>query len=172
MGKAFWIGIIGGFFGILGGIIALMVGSISESFTSGSGGDVIGRGIAALAFSLIGMSGGVFETRKKIGVPLMAIAAIGVLFSTGMLGILSFIFFLIGAVLILTSKEKVLQVHVTERQWLPSSQYSNTQSQQYVSPGSQHEQADRGFGSKACVSCGVPIDQNAKYCSNCGTLQS
>ncbi len=170
MGKAFWIGIIGGFFGIIGAITALMIGSISESFTSGSGGNMIGLGLAALLFSIIGMAGGVFETRKKIGAPLMAIAAIGILFSIEMFGIIPFVFFLIGAVLILTSKEKELQVHVTERQWSP--QNNNIQSQQYAAaPGSQYQQAGKEFGSKACISCGEFIPQNASFCSNCGVSQ-
>ena len=76
-----------------------MMGSLSEAF-SGSSGDLYGLGFGAILFSILGIVGGVFEKKPKIGGTLMIIASIGIVISISMLGVLSCILFLIGGILI------------------------------------------------------------------------
>ena len=111
MGKAFWLGVIGLIFGILGGVFAGLVGSISASF-SGTGSSLFANAAGALIFSIVGMTGAALETRKWLGGGLMAIGAFGVLISISWFGILTFILFLIGAVIIFATKKQVVTQRV------------------------------------------------------------
>jgi hypothetical protein len=131
MGRSFWLGIVGGIFGILAGIgVALIAGilgdfsgalhfvivNISEVYNStGSSGFhtvIIVPNISALyvsaagaiVFSLVGIVGGILEKSRILGGALMIIGALGVLFSVGILGILSFILFVVGGFLIFIEK--------------------------------------------------------------------
>jgi hypothetical protein len=99
MGKAFWIGIIGGIFGILGAILAYLIASFGTSslFTNAAG---------ALIFSVVGIIGGVLETRKMLGAALMIIGAFGVVISISIFGVLTFILFLVGGIVILMQKKE------------------------------------------------------------------
>jgi hypothetical protein len=101
MGKAFWLGIIGGILGIL---TAMVVYLIAFNYVS----SYYANAAAAFIFSIVGIVGGVFEERKILGAALMFIGAIGIIFSIGFYGILSFILFLVGAVVILMQKKPVV----------------------------------------------------------------
>jgi hypothetical protein len=127
MGRSFWLGIIGGIFGILAGIgVALIAGvlgdfsgalhtvivSVSEVYNStGSSGfhtitavpnvsALYVSAAGAIVFSIVGIVGGILEKSRILGGALMIIGALGVLFSVGILGILSFILLVIGGFLI------------------------------------------------------------------------
>ena len=105
LGPSFWLGFVGGVFGILGGVLALFVGSFSEAF-SGTGGEYYGLGVGAIMFSVLGIVGGAFESRKKVGAALMIISAVGILVSISYFGILSCILFLLGGILMLTRNRR------------------------------------------------------------------
>ncbi len=127
MGRSFWLGIIGGIFGILAGIgVALIAGvlgdfsgalhtvivRVSEAYNStGSSGfhtivvvpnvsALYASAAGAIVFSIVGIVGGILEKNRILGGALMIIGALGVLFSVGILGILSFILFVVGGFLI------------------------------------------------------------------------
>jgi hypothetical protein len=106
MGKAFWLGIIGGIFGILGAVLAIMIQSLSETFNATSGTNLYYNAAAAIIFSIVGIAGGVLETRKILGAALMIIGALGVVISIGAFGILTFVLFLVGGILILMQKKE------------------------------------------------------------------
>jgi hypothetical protein len=106
MGKAFWLGIIGGIFGILGAVLAILIQSISESFNATSGTNLYYNAAAAIIFSIVGIAGGVLETRKILGAALMIIGALGVVISISAFGILTFVLFLVGGILILMQKKE------------------------------------------------------------------
>ncbi|MGB8312770.1 MAG: DUF4064 domain-containing protein [Halobacteriota archaeon] len=127
MGRPFWLGIIGGIFGILAGIgVALIAGilgdfsgtlhtvlvRVNEVYNStGSSGfhtivivsnvpELYASAAGAILFSVVGIIGGILEKSRILGGAFMIIGAIGVLFSVGILGILSFILFVVGGFLI------------------------------------------------------------------------
>lgn len=131
MGRSFWLGIIGGIFGILAGIgVALIAGvlgdfsgalhtvivRVSEVYNStGSSGfhtllvvpnvsALYASAAGAIVFSIVGIVGGILEKSRILGGALMIIGALGVLFSVGILGILSFILFVVGGFLIFIEK--------------------------------------------------------------------
>jgi hypothetical protein len=103
MGKAFWLGIIGGIFGILGGILAYLIASFGASFGTSS---LFTNAAGALIFSVVGIVGGMLETRKMLGAALMIIGAFGVVISISIFGVLTFILFLVGGIVILMQKKE------------------------------------------------------------------
>jgi hypothetical protein len=106
MGKAFWLGIIGGIFGILGAVLAIMIESLSEAFNATSATSLYYNAAGAIIFSIVGIAGGVLETRKILGAALMIIGALGVVISISAFGILTFVLFLVGGILILMKKKE------------------------------------------------------------------
>ncbi len=106
MAKAFWLGIIGGIFGILGAVLAIMIQNLSEAFNATSGTNLYYNAVAAIIFSIVGIAGGVLETRKILGAALMTIGALGVVISISAFGILTFVLFLVGGILILMQKKE------------------------------------------------------------------
>jgi hypothetical protein len=60
----------------------------------------------ALIFSVVGIVGGVLETRKILGAALMIIGAVGVVISISIFGVLTFILFLVGGIVILMQKKE------------------------------------------------------------------
>jgi hypothetical protein len=132
MGRPFWLGIIGGIFGILAGIgvalIAGILGDLSGSLhtvlvrvnevynSTGSSGfhtivivsnvpELYASAAGAILFSIVGIIGGILEKSRILGGAFMIIGAIGVLFSVGILGILSFILFVVGGFLIFVERK-------------------------------------------------------------------
>jgi MFS family permease len=176
MGKAFWIGLIGGFLGFLGGIVAILVGGISASYeVSSQAGTLYGLGFAAFVFSIIGVIGGIFERKRLLGGVLMLVAAVGVLISISLFGVLPFLFFLVGAILIFARKSE--HEIVTHQPSVAHSQsFADAQSaydvpqQRYSEQSSTPETATvSGTGSyTVCGMCGRKLAPHAKFCSGCG----
>src|SRR5271157_60080 len=103
MGNAFWLGIVGGIFGILAVVLVVLLGGMGEAFDAILGSQPYTNAAgAALIFSLVGIAGGVLENRKILGAALMIIGALGALISIGLFGVLTFVLFLLGGLLILT----------------------------------------------------------------------
>lgn len=106
MGKAFWLGIIGGIFGILAAVLVVLIGGFGEAFNTSGASSLYANAAGAFVFSIVGIAGGVLETRKILGAALMIIGAFGVLISISLFGVLTFILFLVGGILILMQKKE------------------------------------------------------------------
>jgi hypothetical protein len=101
------LGIIGGILGILAGLLAWAAQSINESLYANPGTSLYFNAAAAFIFSIIGIAGGVLEQRKILGAGLMIIGTFGVFISTCFFGVLTFILFLAGAVIILARRKEI-----------------------------------------------------------------
>jgi hypothetical protein len=106
MSKVFWLGVIGLIFGILGAAAAIMIQSFSESFGATGGANLYQNAAGAIIFSIVGMVGAAIEQRRILGALFMIIGAIGVLISISLFGLLTFLLFLIGGILILAQKRE------------------------------------------------------------------
>lgn len=106
MGKAFWIGIIGGIFGILAAVLVVLIGGIGQAFNATGASSLYTNAAGAFIFSLVGIAGGVLEKRKILGAALMIIGALGVVISISIFGVLTFVLFLVGGILILAQKKE------------------------------------------------------------------
>jgi hypothetical protein len=107
MGKAFWLGIIGAIFGVLGAVFAVMIQILNEALANpASGSSLYINAAGAIIFSIVGVAGGVLEKRKILGAALMIIGALGVVISISLFGVLTFILFLVGGILILAQKKE------------------------------------------------------------------
>ena len=102
MAKAFWLGIIGGIFGILAAVLVVMIGGIGEAFNATRASSLYTNAAGAFIFSIVGIAGGVLEKRKILGAVLMFIGVVGVLISISLFGVLTFVLFLLGGIIILT----------------------------------------------------------------------
>jgi MFS family permease len=177
MGKAFWIGLVGGFLGFIGAIITILAGSISEAYyVNSQAGTLYGLAVAAFVFSIIGIVGGIFERKRLIGGILMLVAAVGVLISISLFGVLPFLFFLVGAILIFAQKSE--HEVVTHQPSVAHSQsFAEAHSQYDVPPQRYSDQSSTpetatttGTGSyTVCGACGRKLAPHAKFCSGCGT---
>jgi hypothetical protein len=105
VGKAFWLGIIGGIFGILAAVLVVLIGGIGEAFNASGASSLYTNAALAFVFSVVGIAGGALERRKLIGAALMVIGGIGVLIAISLFGVLPFILFLVGGILILAHKK-------------------------------------------------------------------
>jgi uncharacterized membrane protein len=108
MAKGFWLGIIGGIFGILAALLVVLIGGVGEAFQATGASSLYANAAGAFIFSIVGMAGGVLEKRKIIAAALMIIGAFGVLISISLFGVLTFILFLIGGIIILMQKKEVV----------------------------------------------------------------
>ena len=108
MAKGFWLGIIGGIFGILAALLVVLIGGVGEAFQATGASSLYANAAGAFIFSIVGMVGGVLEKRKIIAAALMIIGAFGVLISISLFGVLTFILFLIGGIVILMRKKEVV----------------------------------------------------------------
>jgi|GEM_PF-968600 len=101
MGNAFWLGIVGGITGILAVVLIVQLGGMAAAFNAIGGLQPYTNAAgAALIFSFVGIAGGVLENRKIVGAALMIVAALGALISIGFLSGLTFVEFVAGAILI------------------------------------------------------------------------
>lgn len=114
MRASFWLGILGGIFGILGATVAILLGSIGSAFSSATMSSLYYNAVGAIVFSILGMFGGIPLKKTRINAVIMIIAAIGVFVSEFILGILPAVFFVIGAVLLLTGADNDISSHGTE----------------------------------------------------------
>ncbi len=108
MANGFWLGIIGGIFGILAALLVVLIGGVGEAFQATGASSLYANAAGAFIFSIVGMAGGVLEKRKIIAAALMIIGAFGVLISISLFGVLTFILFLIGGIIILMQKKEVV----------------------------------------------------------------
>lgn len=99
MGKAFWLGIIGGILGIL-----IAMGAYLIAFNGTE--SLYANAALAFIFSMVGIAGGILEKRRTLGAALMIIGAVGFLLSTSFYGILVFVLFLVGGIVILMQKRE------------------------------------------------------------------
>ena len=106
VGNAFRLAIVGAVFGIFGAVNAVLIQIFNESLANPSGSLLYFFAAGAIIFSLVGFAGGVLEKRKNLGAALMIVGALGVLNLEGMVfnlifGVLTFILFVVGGILIL-----------------------------------------------------------------------
>jgi hypothetical protein len=112
--MALRLAIVGAVFGIFGAINAVVIQIFSESLANPNGSLLYFFAAGAIIFSIVGFAGGVLEKRKNLGAALMIIGALGVLNLEGMVfslifGVLAFILFVIGGILILRqNREKAV----------------------------------------------------------------
>ena len=176
LGKAFWIGLVGGFLGFLGGILVLFAGILSESLysTASQSSTLYEASVAAFVFSIIGVVGGIFENRKFLGASLMLLAAVGILFTASVFGILAFLFFLVGAIVVLAKKaeHEVTVKRPTAPSWESASSIRpaapSSRQYRYLESVIGPESADASHSYKLCLACGKKLARDAKYCDECG----
>lgn len=175
MHKAFWLGLIGGILGIIISILLLLAG-----YAAGTGvvdyyaelGDpeeiselLYQMGSVGLACSIVGTISGTMERQKAVGGVLMIVSGVIMLLFTTIFGVITFIMFLIGGVLMLSdhSKEKKAgPVPLFQPQPYPG------QPVPYPYPG----QAAPTSGPAPilfCPRCGAPRGETGqRYCEACG----
>lgn len=101
------LGIIGGIAGFSGAVFALFFGGVDAAFSASGTSSIVGLGIVAIFFSLIGLVGGALAlNRPKIAGIMMLIAAIGGLISISWGYVVAFPVLLIGGILALIGQRK------------------------------------------------------------------
>lgn len=96
--KPFWLGLIGVIFGFLFGLFAILFAGVASAFGAEGADNIIGQGIVAILFSILGFVGSTINNRK-IGGILMIICGIIVLIAIGGFGVLPCILFVIGGII-------------------------------------------------------------------------
>lgn len=100
--AALILGIIGGIAGIGGAIFALFVGGVGAAFGASEARSVVGLGLAAIPFSILGIVGGALSmSRPKTAGIMMLVAAVGGLISVSWGYVIAFPCLLIGSILAL-----------------------------------------------------------------------
>lgn len=102
--KPFWLSVIGGILGVIVGILFIAAGmAVSKGTVPTEVDSTIFFTVAALStvFSIIGMISGIAEGRKTLRGVLLIISSVVVLISTVFFGILTFVMFLTGGILLL-----------------------------------------------------------------------
>ena len=87
-------------------MLVVLIGGIGQAFNASGASSLYTNAAGAFIFSIVGIAGGVLETRKILGAALMIIGAFGVVISISLFGVLTFILFLVGGILILTQKKE------------------------------------------------------------------
>ncbi len=153
MHKSFWFGLIGGVFGVLAALLLIFIGSYVEELGGSSEGIYTFAAITVL-FSVSGIVGGLLESKKMVGGALMIISGILVVACVGLLGLLTFLLFIIGGILLIVDarKEQAMPLYAP----LP-----------YQGPPPAYPQATLPV--RYCHGCGTPIAEQAQYCAMCGT---
>jgi hypothetical protein len=102
----FILGLIGGIIGFLAGVVAIVVGSLGSAFALKGASDIIGLGLGAIIFSIIGIIGAaIVKSKTKTSGYLMIISAIGGLICISGFYILSFILLIIAGIMAVRHKE-------------------------------------------------------------------
>lgn len=103
--------IIGGLAGFGGALFALFVGGIDAAFSSTGNSSIIGLGLSAVAFSLIGLVGGALVLKKpKLSGWMMIVSAVGGLISISWGYVIAFLVLLVGGILGLLGQRELHQV--------------------------------------------------------------
>ncbi|GAB6284791.1 MAG: hypothetical protein STSR0009_09910 [Methanoregula sp.] len=102
----FILGLIGGIIGFFAGVAAIGIGALGSAFSAQGASSLIGLGIGAIIFSIIGIVGAaIVKSNTKNAGYLMIISAIGGLICISAFYILSFILLIIGGVMAVRHKE-------------------------------------------------------------------
>ena len=104
MGKSltveFILGLIGGIIGFLAGFAAIAIGGLGSAMSVNGASGIIGLGIGAIIFSIIGIIGAaIVKNKTKIAGYLMIISAIGGLICVSAFYILSFVLLIIAGLM-------------------------------------------------------------------------
>lgn len=106
--AALILGIIGGIAGFGGALFALIIGGLDAAFSGSGTSPVIGLGVAAVLFSLIGLVGGALALKKpKAAGIMMLVSAVGGLVSISWGYVVAFPVFLIAGILALLSQKEL-----------------------------------------------------------------
>ena len=166
MQKSYWLAIIGGFLGILSGAVVAIAGYYVSTFDSGvSSSELYILTAIAIFFSILGIVGGHMQHDKRIGGILMIVSSIGVLMSISLLGIITFVLFLVGGLLMLSEARKERRM-VHPMYPMPSQPQSTYRGQTaYQSQATYQAQG----GARFCPNCGTPIEMAGQQtCKKCG----
>ena len=94
------LGLLGGIIGCIAGIVAIMVGSLGSAIGINGYSQIIGMGLGAIIFSVIGIIGAaIVKSKTKLSGYLMIISAIGGLICVSLFYVLSFILLIIAGIL-------------------------------------------------------------------------
>ncbi len=166
MQRSYWLAIIGGFLGILSGAVVAIAGYYVSTFDSGvSSGELYLLAAIAIFFSILGMVGGHMQHDKRIGGVLMIISGIGVLISISLLGIFTFILFLVGGFLMLSDARKERRIgHIMH----PMSSQPRSVYREQATLQSRNAYQAQG-GARFCPNCGTLVEMTGQQtCKNCG----
>lgn len=101
------LGIIGAVAGLGGAIFVLFVGGVDAAFSASGTSTVVGLGVAAVLFSILGLAGSIFTLKKpKTAGILMLLAALGGLISISWYYVIAFPLLLLAGILSLVSQRK------------------------------------------------------------------
>ncbi|WP_019177735.1 DUF4064 domain-containing protein [Methanomassiliicoccus luminyensis] len=179
MNKPFWLGLIGAVFGILIGIMFIAIGYLSgagffDPYMEEIGMDLseyaglyYGYGAVSMICSIVGVIGGTLTRQKPVGGVLMIASGIIMLLFTSIFGALTFIFFLIGGILMLNDYYKERKAGSAYQYQYPTQpgQPMPYPPQQQVQPAEQPSQGGLLF----CPRCGVQATEpGQRYCDSCG----
>jgi hypothetical protein len=119
----------------------------------------------AIFFSILGIIGGHIQHEKRIGGILMIISGFGVLISISLLGVLTFILFLIGGLLMLSEARKERRMAHPAYPMYPQPQTTYKGQATYQSGTIYRAQG----GMSSCPNCGTPVEMAGQQtCKNCG----
>lgn len=101
------LGIIGGIAGFGGALFALFVGGVDASFSASGTSSIIGLGVTAIFFSLLGLVGGALALKKpKVAGIMMLISAIGGVISISWGYVVAFPVLLVAGILALIGQKE------------------------------------------------------------------
>ncbi|QCT02744.1 hypothetical protein E6C60_2029 [Paenibacillus algicola] len=104
----FAMGLVAGIFGVIASIIALTVGGIDAAFSNDGTSSILGLGLTAMIFSILGIIGAAMSKPKpKVAGVLMVISGIAGFISISFFYILSAILFIIGGFMGILGKREV-----------------------------------------------------------------
>jgi hypothetical protein len=83
-----------------------LIGGVGQAFNATGASSLYTNAAGAFIFSIVGIAVGVLEKRKILGAALMIIGALGVVISISLFGVLTFILFLVGGIIILMQKKE------------------------------------------------------------------
>jgi hypothetical protein len=166
MHKSYWLGLIGGFLGILFGAVVAIAGYYVSSIDSDvSSGELYILAAIAIFFSVLGIVGGHVQHEKRIGGILMIISGLGVLISISLLGVFTFILFLVGGLLMLSDAKK--ELGMAHPAYLIHPQPQSTYRGQTSYQGKTMYKAQGGMSS--CPACATPVEMAGQQtCKKCG----
>ncbi len=166
MHKSYWLGLIGGFIGILCGSLVALAGFYVSSVDSDvTAGELYVLAAISIFFSILGIVAGHVQHEKRIGGTLMIISGVGVLISISLLGVPTFLLFLIGGLYMLSDANK--ERRIIPQSYPKASQPQTTyRGQNTYRPGTSYRAQG---GLSYCPDCGTPVEMEGQQtCRKCG----